>query len=195
MSSLDYKKTNHKSFSGKTYNRFKIAEFLVCNLINIKNPKLVAIIPEKEDCDPDIQILHAETRELLGYVECMGIDNFKDYMTYKYNDVQIHGRRLAKKYDKPCLFVAYDIVTDSYLMCSQDRLKRACKAPLRHEFKDRLVDGLIVQKQEPIYYLPLETFRKNLDIGAIYEWMVYKSTIDRPIPVKDDSFDFLKKLT
>src|SRR6516164_196313 len=115
MSSLDYKKTNHKSFSGKTYNRFKAAEYLVANLVNTKCTKAIAIIPTKEDLKPDISILDVQTREVLGYIEVMGCDNFSDYFTYKYKDFQLHGRRLEKTYDKPCLFVAYDINTDSYL--------------------------------------------------------------------------------
>lgn len=194
MGTLNYKKTNHKSFSGKTYDRFKIAEFLTANLVNTLNPKVVAIVPEKEDLKPDLNVLDCETREVLGYIEVQGVSNFSSKWDYRYGDFQLHGRRLEKNYDRPTLFVAYDINTDSYLLCSLDRLKTAAKTPLRTEYVDRVVDGLTVQMQEKILYLPLDIFRKNMGLDAVYEWMKHKQNVDREPSRKDTSFDFLKDI-
>ncbi len=171
MNTLNSKKTNWKSFATKTYDKFKIAEFLAANLINIYNAGIKAIVPELENLNPDINIYDIITGQHLGYVEVQGLTNFKNKFDYKYPDFQLHTRRLNKTYNKPTLFVGYDINTDSYLMCSMNKLMTAAKKPLRIEYVDREQDGITIQEKEPICYLPLDIFKKNTGIQLVGEWM------------------------
>jgi len=159
--SLTAKQTGKKSFDNQLYKDSVIAELLVLNKINISNKQIMAVRTETEDCKPDLNILDRVSGELLFYVEVQAIKNFSDFNTYRYPDFLIYQRRLEKDYEgKTVVFIAYDLITGSYLITSLPRIIEACKTA-RIEYKDRFCSGSKIQEAEKIYHIGLDVFKMN----------------------------------
>ena len=147
------------NFNDNQHDQFKIAELIVANETNRLNKGIIAIRSLTEEGKPDINIYDRFTNELIGYIETQGIENFRDVFNYKYPDFLFYERR-TKEYKLPTIFIAFDLPTNSYLLCPMNKLLKAVSECNSYEEKDRMFAGKIIKELEKIYHLPLDIFNK-----------------------------------
>ncbi len=166
------------NFSDTQHDQFKIAELIVANEINRLNNDIIAIRSNKEEGKPDLNIYRRSDNKHIGFVEVQGIENFKDVFTYKYPDFLFYERR-TKEYALPTVFIAFDLPTNSYLLCPMNKLLNAVSECNLYEEKDRMFGGKIIKEAEKIYHLPLTIFNKYNGMNKLDSYFITNQAISK----------------